>query len=240
MSTQVDGRQAALRARAADLFPGGVNSPVRAFRSVGRPPLFLDAGRGPRVRDADGRWYLDYIGSWGPAILGHGHPAIVEAVREAALDGFALGRPTAREIELGERVRAAMPSHGADAVRLLGHRGRDERHPPRARRRPAATSSSSSRAAITATATASSWRRAPGSRRWRCRASAGRHRAARPRHARPPVQRPRGRRGAFAAHPGRIAAVIVEPVAGNMGVVAARARLPGGAPRADRPRTARC
>ena len=70
------GRQAALRARAADLFPGGVNSPVRAFRSVGRPPLILDAGRGPRVRDADGRWYLDYIGSWGPAILGHAAPAV--------------------------------------------------------------------------------------------------------------------------------------------------------------------
>ena len=105
-----DGRQARLRREAADLFPGGVNSPVRAFRSVARPPLILDAGKGPRVRDADGRWYLDYIGSWGPAILGHAAPAVVAAVREAALDGFALGATAPREIELGERVRAAMPS----------------------------------------------------------------------------------------------------------------------------------
>ena len=103
-------RQDDLRARAADLFPGGVNSPVRAFRSVGRPPLVLDRGSGPRVRDVDGRWYLDYIGSWGPAILGHAAPAVVDAVREAALCGFALGTTGPREVELGERVRAAMPS----------------------------------------------------------------------------------------------------------------------------------
>jgi glutamate-1-semialdehyde 2,1-aminomutase len=103
------GRMTDLRARAEGLFPGGVNSPVRAFRAVGRPPLVLEAGAGPRVRDADGRWYLDYIGSWGPAILGHAHPALVEAVREAALDGFALGTTGPREVELGELVRAAMP-----------------------------------------------------------------------------------------------------------------------------------
>ena len=102
--------QADLRARAADLFPGGVNSPVRAFRSVGRPPLVLDRGQGPRVRDVDGAWYLDYIGAWGPAILGHAAPTVVEAVREAALDGFALGATGPREAELGERIRAAMPS----------------------------------------------------------------------------------------------------------------------------------
>jgi glutamate-1-semialdehyde 2,1-aminomutase len=109
-ATPAEDRQTLLRRQAADLFPGGVNSPVRAFRSVGRPPLILDAGRGPRVRDADGRWYLDYIGSWGPAILGHAAPAVVAAVREAALDGFALGATGPREVELGERVRAAMPS----------------------------------------------------------------------------------------------------------------------------------
>ena len=103
-------RQDDLRRRAADLFPGGVNSPVRAFRSVGRAPLVLAAGEGARVRDADGAWYLDYIGAWGPAILGHGCPAVVEAVREAALDGFALGATSPREVELGERIRDAMPS----------------------------------------------------------------------------------------------------------------------------------
>jgi glutamate-1-semialdehyde 2,1-aminomutase len=111
MATPVTtGRQAELRERAADLFPGGVNSPVRAFRSVGRDPLILDAGRGAHVRDADGRWYLDYIGSWGPAILGHGQPTVIEAVREAALQGFSLGATNPREVELGERIRSAMPS----------------------------------------------------------------------------------------------------------------------------------
>ncbi len=104
------GRQAELRARADSLFPGGVNSPVRAFRSVGRAPLILEMGEGARVRDADGRWYLDYIGAWGPGILGHAVPTIVEAVRAAALEGFALGATSPREVELGERIRAAMPS----------------------------------------------------------------------------------------------------------------------------------
>jgi glutamate-1-semialdehyde 2,1-aminomutase len=108
--TSATGRQALLRQDADDLFPGGVNSPVRAFRSVGRPPLVLAAGDGSRVRDADGNWYLDYIGSWGPAILGHAHPAVIEAVRTAALDGFALGATHPREMELGRRIRAAMPS----------------------------------------------------------------------------------------------------------------------------------
>ncbi|OGO55908.1 MAG: glutamate-1-semialdehyde-2,1-aminomutase [Chloroflexi bacterium RBG_16_69_14] len=108
--TTLQDRQAGLIGRAEDLFPGGVNSPVRAFRSVGRPPLILEAGDGPRVRDANGRWYLDYIGAWGPAILGHAHPDVVEAVRAAALDGFALGATSPREIELGEAIRAALPS----------------------------------------------------------------------------------------------------------------------------------
>jgi glutamate-1-semialdehyde 2,1-aminomutase len=102
--------QAGLRRDAEDLFPGGVNSPVRAFRSVGRPPLILTGGSGSRVTDADGNVYLDYIGSWGPAILGHARPEVVDAVRQAALDGFALGATGPREIELGRRIRAAMPS----------------------------------------------------------------------------------------------------------------------------------
>ena len=103
-------RQDDLVRRAEDLFPGGVNSPVRAFRSVGRPPLILDAGHGARVRDADGRWYVDYIGSWGPAILGHAHPVVVEAVRSAALSGFALGATSPAEVILGEAIREAIPS----------------------------------------------------------------------------------------------------------------------------------
>ena len=108
--TAVDSRSAAFVERAEDLFPGGVNSPVRAFRAVGRPPLVLERGEGPYVWDADGRRYLDYIGAWGPAILGHGHPAVVEAVVGAARNGFALGATHPLEIELGEAIRRAMPS----------------------------------------------------------------------------------------------------------------------------------
>jgi glutamate-1-semialdehyde 2,1-aminomutase len=108
--TSIVGRQAGLIERAEALFPGGVNSPVRAFRSVGRPPLLLAGGAGPRVRDADGRWYVDYIGAWGPAILGHAHPGVMDAIREALDDGLALGATSPREIELGEAIRAAVPS----------------------------------------------------------------------------------------------------------------------------------
>ena len=103
-------RSAALVERAEDLFPGGVNSPVRAFRAVGRSPLVLERGEGPYVWDADGRRYLDYIGAWGPAILGHAHPAVVEAVERAARNGFALGATHPLEIQLGETIRRAMPS----------------------------------------------------------------------------------------------------------------------------------
>jgi len=99
-----------LRARAADLFPGGVNSPVRAFRSIGRAPLVLDAGEGARVRDTDGRWYIDFIGSWGPAILGHAHPAVIGAIRAALENGLALGATSPREVELAELIRERMPS----------------------------------------------------------------------------------------------------------------------------------
>ncbi|HLQ48163.1 MAG TPA: aminotransferase class III-fold pyridoxal phosphate-dependent enzyme, partial [Candidatus Dormibacteraeota bacterium] len=84
-------RTASLVERAERLFPGGVNSPVRAFRSVGRSPLVLERGDGPFVWDADGRRYIDYIGAWGPAILGHAHPAAVGAIVDAAANGLALG-----------------------------------------------------------------------------------------------------------------------------------------------------
>jgi len=103
-------RSAALVDRAEGLFPGGVNSPVRAFRAVGRPPLVLERGEGPYVWDADGRRYVDYIGAWGPAILGHAFPAVVDAVARATRNGFALGATHPLEIELGEAIRGAMPS----------------------------------------------------------------------------------------------------------------------------------
>ncbi|HET7026560.1 MAG TPA: glutamate-1-semialdehyde 2,1-aminomutase [Candidatus Limnocylindrales bacterium] len=102
--------QADLVRRAESLFPGGVNSPVRAFRSVGRPPLVLVEGDGAYVRDADGHRYVDLIGAWGAAILGHAHPAVVAAVRHAAGSGFALGATHPSEVELGEAITTAMPA----------------------------------------------------------------------------------------------------------------------------------
>jgi len=89
-----------LFARAQRVIPGGVNSPVRAFRAVGGTPRFIARGEGAHIVDADGKRYIDYIGSWGPMILGHGHPAVLEAVQRAALEGFSFGAPTEREIEL--------------------------------------------------------------------------------------------------------------------------------------------
>ena len=103
-------RTADLVARAERLFPGGVNSPVRAYRAVGRPPIVLERGDGAYVWDSDGRRYLDYVGAWGPAILGHAAPTVMEAVRRATADGLALGATHPLEIELGEAIQRAMPS----------------------------------------------------------------------------------------------------------------------------------
>lgn len=110
MATAVGERTAGLVADAETLFPGGVNSPVRAFRSVGRPPLVLERGAGAYVWDADGRRYLDLIGSWGPAILGHAHPSVVEAVTGAAANGLALGATHPLEVQLGRLITERMPS----------------------------------------------------------------------------------------------------------------------------------
>lgn len=96
--------------RALGLLPGGVNSPVRACRRVGCVPRFIASAKGSRITDADGREYIDYVGSWGPAILGHAHPEVVEAVRRAAVDGLSFGAPTAAEVEMAELVRELVPS----------------------------------------------------------------------------------------------------------------------------------
>ena len=103
-------RSEALMARALDLFPGGVNSPVRAFGSVGGTPRVIERGLGARVWDVDGNELLDYVGSWGPMILGHAHPAVVAAITEAAARGTSYGAPNGREIELAELITEAMPS----------------------------------------------------------------------------------------------------------------------------------
>jgi glutamate-1-semialdehyde 2,1-aminomutase len=107
----------ALFDRAQAAIPGGVNSPVRAFRAVGGTPRFIRRAEGAYLWDANGKQYIDYIGSWGPMILGHGHPAVVEAVQQALLDGFSFGAPTEREIELAEAVMAHLPS--VEQLRLV-------------------------------------------------------------------------------------------------------------------------
>jgi glutamate-1-semialdehyde 2,1-aminomutase len=110
-------RNEALFARAQKHIPGGVNSPVRAFRSVGGTPLFFERGAGARVQDADGKWYTDYVGSWGPMILGHAHPDVIAAVQEAVLDGLSFGAPTEREVEIADLLCELVPS--MDMVRLV-------------------------------------------------------------------------------------------------------------------------
>ena len=103
--------------RAKALIPGGVNSPVRAFRAVGGTPRFITRAQGAYMWDANGQRFIDYIGSWGPMILGHGHPAVLEAVQKAALEGFSFGAPTEREVELAEEIIRHVPS--MEMIRLV-------------------------------------------------------------------------------------------------------------------------
>ena len=127
-----------LFARAREHIPGGVNSPVRAFQAVGGDPLFIQRAEGPWVFDADGRRYIDYVGSWGPMIAGHANSYVLEAVRAAALDGLSFGAPTESEVRMAERLCELVPSmdlvrmtnSGTEAtmsaIRLArGHTGRD-------------------------------------------------------------------------------------------------------------------
>ena len=211
-------RNAAIMERALGLFPGGVNSPVRAFRSVGRPPLALEAGDGPRVRDADGHWYLDYIGAWGPAILGHAHPAVVEAVCDAALDGFAFGATSPREVVLGEAIRAAVPSMeklrftssgteaAMSALRLArGATGRD------LVLKFAGGYHGHADGVLVEAGSGLATLAMPG--------SAGVPAAIAATTVVVPINDLAAVRAAFERHPGLIAAVIVEPVAANVGVI---------------------
>ena len=103
--------------RARAVIPGGVNSPVRAFKAVGGTPRFIKRAQGAYFWDANDKRYIDYIGSWGPMILGHGHPAVVEAVQKAVQEGFSYGAPTEREVELAEEIVELVPS--MDMVRLV-------------------------------------------------------------------------------------------------------------------------
>jgi glutamate-1-semialdehyde 2,1-aminomutase len=103
--------------RAQNLMPGGVNSPVRAFKAVGGTPIFLKQGKGARIQDEDGNEYLDFCGSWGPLILGHAHPEVVKAIQDAAASGSTFGAPCAAEIKLTSQIQDAIPS--MQRVRLV-------------------------------------------------------------------------------------------------------------------------
>ncbi len=107
----------ALFEKSLRVIPGGVNSPVRAFRSVGGTPVFFRKANGAYLWDADGTKYIDYVGSWGPAILGHAHPEVVAAVQATALDGLSFGAPTEAELLMAERLCELVPS--IEQVRLV-------------------------------------------------------------------------------------------------------------------------
>jgi glutamate-1-semialdehyde 2,1-aminomutase len=111
-----DARSAELYARALRRLPGGVNSPVRAMRAIGRDPIFVERAQGAEIVDVDGNRYIDYVCSWGPLIHGHAHPSIVAAVADAAARGTTFGAPTAAEVDLAEEIARRMPS--AEMVRM--------------------------------------------------------------------------------------------------------------------------
>src|ERR671929_845841 len=110
-------RSAELFARAVELMPGGVNSPVRAFRGVGGTPRFIKSAQGATMTDVDGRTYIDYVGSWGPMILGHADPEVIDALHAALARGTSYGAPTELEVEMAEEIIDAVPS--VEMVRMV-------------------------------------------------------------------------------------------------------------------------
>ena len=215
-----DTESAALFERALAVTPGGVNSPVRAFRSVGGTPRFMVSGEGAEITDADGNNYVDLVGSWGPMILGHAHPAVLEAVSAAVARGLSLRHPRRGRGAAGRGDRRPrVPAVRAVPAGLV----RAPRRPCRRSGWPAASPSgprsSSSPAATTGTSTPC-WRpRVPGVATFALPDSAGVTAATTAEVVVLPYNDLDGRRGAFAAHPGEIAAVITEAAAANMGVV---------------------
>jgi glutamate-1-semialdehyde 2,1-aminomutase len=209
---------AALEARAVNLMPGGVNSPVRAFKAVGGGPVFIRRGHGCTVEDVDGNSYIDYLGSWGPLILGHAHPEVVAAVQEAAADGTSFGAPTEREVLLAEAIARAFPS--MELIRLV---------------------SSGTEACMSALRVARAFtgrskilkfdgcyhghadsllvQAGSGAITFGTPDSAGVSAAVAGETISVPYNSVESVRAAFAAYGAEIAAVIVEPIAGNMGVI---------------------
>ena len=209
---------AELFARAERLMPGGVNSPVRAFRAVGGSPRFIERAAGCRVWDVDGREYIDYIGAWGPLLLGHAHPAVVSALTAQAAKGTAYGAPTLLEIEMAEAIARAMPS--IEMVRMVSSGTEATMAAVRVARGATGRSAvlkfagcyhghadsflvkAGSGAATFGTPDS------PGVTQGTARDTITAH-----------YNDVEDVRRAFAGHPGAVAAVIVEPVAGNMGLV---------------------
>jgi len=218
--TTVGSRTASLVERAERLFPGGVNSPVRAFRAVGRAPLVLERGEGPYVWDADGRRYVDYVGAWGPAILGHAHPKVIDAIVAATANGLALGATNPLEIELGEAIQAAMPSierlrftsSGTEAVMSALRLARAATGRDFVVKVAGAYHGHSDGLLVEA---------GSGVATLAIAGSAGVPDAVAATTIVLPYNDPTAVTLAFAEHAGRIAAVIVEPVAANTGVIAA-------------------
>ena len=215
---EMGARTASLVERAQNLFPGGVNSPVRAFRAVDRPPLVLERGDGPYVWDADGRRYIDFIGAWGPAILGHAHPAVIEAITTAAANGLALGATNPLEIALGEAIRDAMPSFerlrftssGTEAVMSALRLARAATGRDLVVKFAGAYHGHSDALLVEA---------GSGIATLAIAGSAGVPDAVAATTIVLPFNDPSAVVRAFAEHPGRIAAVIVEPVVANSGVI---------------------
>ncbi len=207
-----------LFARAKVCIPGGVNSPVRAFGSVGMTPRFIARGAGARLWDEEGREYIDYIGSWGPMILGHAHPAVLEAVEAAARDGLSFGAATAREVEMAELICAMVPSvemvrmvnSGTEAVMSAlraarGFTGRDKIV------KFAGCYHGHTDAMLVLSGSGLMTQGIPG--------SAGVPRGCTQDTLTAAYNDLESVKALFAANPGEIAAVIVEPVGANMGVV---------------------
>ena len=211
-------RSERLFAEALDLLPGGVSSPVRAFRAVGGSPLFIERGEGAYLVDVDGNRYVDYVLSWGPLILGHAHPRVVAALEEALRKGTSFGAPSPLELELAAPDPRGAAEHRARALRELGHRGDDER---------AAASRARSRAATKIVKFVGCYhghadfllvQAGSGVATLGLPDSPGVTPGAVADTLDGAVQRPRRRRAALrGAH--EIAAVILEPVVGNMGLV---------------------
>ena len=222
-----DGRAGArsreLFAAARERIPGGVNSPVRAFASVGGEPPFLRAARGAYVYTEDGAELIDYVGSWGPAILGHAHPEVIEAVCRAARDGLSFGACTAAEVEMAERLCALVPGLADGLVRLVSSGTEATMSALRLARgatgRPKIIKAEGgyhghADMLLVAAGSGAATLGIPG--------SAGVTQAAVGDTLTVPFNDAEAVARCFAAHPGEIAAIIIEPVAGNMGCVPPR------------------